>query len=502
MSQEIAKSVAKGVSLGMVQQFVTWAFTFVLMLFLPRYLGSVEYGRLYLAVSITSIFMVIVEYDGRYSIAKMVARARERTPQLVINSLAFRVVFWALSFLTLIAFAFVAGYPNAVKVLIVFFGIEMLWKGGLTVLWASFQGHELYQYNFLGAILERGFVATAGVTALLLGGRLFTIALIMATGTLLNFFLLAKFAPRIIPYLSKVDWKATISIIKNGVPYFLSTIFGIIYYRIDSVMLSFMAPEAVLGWYGAAYRFFDAVVFLPAIMGAVVLPIQSRTWQGEHQAHFQVTQRSLEFIILAGIPILVCVLTFAENITRIFYGMPEFAPSATILQVLSIGLLFLYVDIVLGPTLLSVDKQRQGSILGLCMIPVNVGLNFFLIPFAQKRFGNGGIGSAAATVITELCVMIALIKLLPKGSFGGLRRMVLLKGVLSGIFMGALLWFMRLGGVPLTITFLTGVAAYIVSLLTLRTFDATELEFIRGLLNVRNMKNLRKILVADKNVST
>lgn len=47
MSREIAKSVAKGVSPGMVQQLVTRTSTFVLMLFLPRYLGSVEYGRLY-----------------------------------------------------------------------------------------------------------------------------------------------------------------------------------------------------------------------------------------------------------------------------------------------------------------------------------------------------------------------------------------------------------------------------------------------------------------------
>jgi O-antigen/teichoic acid export membrane protein len=501
MSRDIAKSVAKGVSLGMAQQLVTWTSTFVLMLFLPRYLGSVEYGRLYLAMSIGGIFMIFVDYDGRYSVAKMVARAQERTPELIANCVGFRLVFWALSFLTLTAFAFLAGYPQAVKILIIIFGIEMLWQAGLTVLWGSFQGHGLFQYGVVGAIVERGFVAVAGVTALLLGGRALVMSLIMVTGALLNFLWLAKSAPRILPYLPKIDWKATKKIIKDGVPYFLSTIFGIIYYRINSVMLSFMAPEAVLGWFGAAYRFLDTLLFLPAILGAVVLPLQSRAWQAERKTHSQMTQRSLEYIIVASVPIFISVFAFAENIIKIFYGLSEFAPTVIVLKVLSVGLLFLYVDMVLGPTLLSADRQRQGSIVGFCTIPLSVGLNWFLIPYAQSHYGNGGIGASAATVITEVCVMIALINLMPKGVLTGLRYAVPLKSILSGFLMGASLWFMHAERVPFIIAALIGVGVYAGSLLLMKTFDASELEFVRGLLNIHNLKNFRKNLVAGKSTT-
>ena len=77
MSQEIARSIARNTGVMMFSQVITWMSSFVLMLFLPRYLGSEEYGRLYLAISIALIAQMVIEYGGPYFLAKEVSCSRD-----------------------------------------------------------------------------------------------------------------------------------------------------------------------------------------------------------------------------------------------------------------------------------------------------------------------------------------------------------------------------------------------------------------------------------------
>ena len=91
---DIATSIAKNTRILMVSQIITWISSFILMLFLPRTLGSVDYGQLYLAISVAAIFQLLIEFGGPYLIAKEVARSRENTPSLVSNELAICVMMW------------------------------------------------------------------------------------------------------------------------------------------------------------------------------------------------------------------------------------------------------------------------------------------------------------------------------------------------------------------------------------------------------------------------
>jgi O-antigen/teichoic acid export membrane protein len=91
MSKDIATSIARNATVMMGSQVVTWVSSFVLMMFLPRYLGSEDYGRLYLAMSIAMIAQVFVDFGGAYYIAKEIARHRDRAPSLIADSIGFRM---------------------------------------------------------------------------------------------------------------------------------------------------------------------------------------------------------------------------------------------------------------------------------------------------------------------------------------------------------------------------------------------------------------------------
>lgn len=498
MDNEIAKSVAKNTTIQMVQQLITWSSSFVLMLFLPRLLGPENYGALFLGMSVAGIFSMFVIFDGRIGVAKRIARDRDEASKIVTNALGMRVMFWCVSFAAMMLFGYIVKYPPMVKALLLIFGLEMLWGGLHQVFLGTFLGFESVQFSSVGAIVERVFISLAGVTALLLGVGTIGIALIMISGTLLNFLLCARFIRRFIGRLQEFDWSVARRFMREGIPYLLWTIFGVVYYRVDSVMLSLMAPPVVVGWYGAAYKFFDMLVFLPSIYSLSILPVLSKLWGKQDDLLALTTRKSIEFIMLAGIPISVFVYFFSPPIVGFFFGLSGYAASVINLQIFGVGLLLVYVDMVLATALMACDRQRQMSVVAFCAIPLNIVLNYFLIPLFQQATGNGGIGAAIATIATEYAVMMSALSLFPRGILDGSAVPVSLKALAGGAVMVLAIWMMRQASIFWGIEVIVGAGLYLLVLLKLRTFSYGELSFMRKFLSVHN---LRSIFVLGKEIN-
>ena len=430
----------------MGSQVITWGSSFLLMLFLPRYLGSEEYGRLYLAMSITAIFQVFIEFGGFFYITKYVARDREKTPYIVSDIETLRFLLWSVSLVLIAGFLAVAGYPRSVNLLVAIFGISKLWETLTSLIQRCFQGVEVMQYSAVGNIAERVFVSIACITALFLGAPIVVIGLLMAVSTLLNYLISRKFLPKIIQFKPKADRGRIKLILKESMPYFLWTLFGIIYYRIDAVMLSFLAPAVVVGWYGAAYRFFDIVMFLPNIFNMAVFPVFSRLWATEDKILARTSKKAIDFILLMGIPISIGLIVFARHLVALFYGIEQYGPTADLLKIFSIGILLVYIDFIILPLLIASDQQRRATLFGFYAMLLNPLLNWFLIPYFQTNYGNGGIGATIATLLTEFFILSCMLVSLPKNAFAENSFSVLIKGILAGgCMVGCIILLKNLG---------------------------------------------------------
>ncbi|MBI2428665.1 MAG: flippase [Ignavibacteriales bacterium] len=490
MNGSIAHSVAKNTTVMIVSQSITWASSFVLMLFLPRYLGSEEYGKLFLAISITTIFQMVVEFGGGYYIAKEVSREREKISVMLSNSIAFRFVVWLGGFVALMWIAVAVGYSPTVISVIYVLGFSKLWEGVGKVYHSTCQGLEMMHYPAISAIVERVVVTSLSVTALLLGADVVTISVIMALSTLLNFFILSKLMKSHVQYLWTPRLTEMARIAKASIPYFMWMMFSVVYYRIDAVMLSLMTPENVVGWYGAAYRFFDVLMFLPSIYSMALFPLLSKLWMTKQDAVAVTTQKSLQFIVLAGIPISVCVFTFSHEIIELFFGTAEYAPSILLLRIFSVGLLLIYVDFVLGTALFASDRQRQWTLTAFFAMLLNPALNYFFIPFTQLHEGNGGIGAALATLLTEYFVMIMALRSLPRSVFQDANPNFLYKGSVAAALMGLTLWLFHESNVHWMLTAVVAIAVYCAGLVNLKAIEPAEMNFLRSFFSLKNLKNL------------
>jgi len=172
------------------------------------------------------------------------------------------------------------------------------------------------------------------------------------------------------------------------------------------------------------------------------------------------------------------------------FGLREYASSVAVLQMLSPGLFLVYIDFVLVTALVALDRQRQWSVVALLAIPLSIGLNYLLIPLYQGQFGNGGIGSAMATNITELFIMVAALVLMPKGVLGGHSVGVALKGGAAGLCMAGTVWLLQGTPVPWMLSGIAGFAVYSGAIWILGLPEDRERELLRGLVSVDGIKRV------------
>jgi O-antigen/teichoic acid export membrane protein len=490
---DIRNSIVRNTTLLMGSQIVTWLSTFALMIFLPRYLGSVEYGRLYLAMSVAMMFQVLIDFGGAYLIPKEISRSPATAPSLIANSLGLRVGFAVIAILLMVSFSFIAGYPPEVRALVAILALAKLWEGPLAVIATSFQGFERMGYRSLTSITERVFLAGVGIAVLMYGGRSMAVAIVMVTATLLSCLLGLLFLKRLVARMPSVAWSEVLKLVRMGFPYLLMSAFAVIYYRLNTVMLSLLAPEPVVGWFGVAFRLFDALMFLPSIFAAALFPVLSRI-AGQKEAVSATTQKSLEFILLIGVPIAVLTLTCASEIIDLLFGLGEYLQAVVILQALSPALLIVYVNFVLVAALVGMDRQKRWWVIALATIPLSLALNYLLITFFQSHEANGGIGSAVATTLTECFVLVSAIAFIPRSVFGRSPFSIPVRMLVAGVLMAVIIILVRRELDAWVPAVAAGFITYGLSLLILRVYRLSDLVSVRAAISP---SGLRKIFVSQ-----
>ena len=483
--KEVATSITKNITVMGGAQIVTWASSFVLLIFLPRYLGDAAYGRLFFAISSTALAGMIIELGLGTLFAKEIARDRTKAPTYLLNGAILKTLLWLLFFPCLMLFVVRSGYPRETVDVVIILGVKIILGELTTLVNRIFQSHERLEYRSYAVIVERVFVSAAGVTMLLLGYGVKTIAVVMLMGTLLNLITGLSLLPRLMTFSFKVIPSLWPVLLKQGLPFLLLSCFSFIYFRIDVIMLSEMTNENVVGWYGAPYRLFDALMFFPFIIQFVSLPVFSRLWTGARDAMAETARRILDVTLIVGIAIAILLFTLAKPLVALLFGLESYANSVILLQILAIILPLVYVNFLMATVVNAADKQKQVAIVAGIATVINVLLNYWLITYFQQTSGNGAIGAAVATAVTEVYMMVMFFYLLPSQCFSSANLAVAVKTLAAGVMMAFVIWWVESQILLYYISGMAGIVFYIAALIATRVLTKQDMYFIRTLIRTR-----------------
>lgn len=479
----IFTQVGKNLSIMGFAQLFTWISSFVFLLFLPKYLGSKEFGLLFVALSVREIISMMIDFGGSHRIPKEIARDPSGNRQILSQYILLRVLIWGGVSGVLFGFGQLLGLGDELMPLISIFLFANLFEGIAKTYRSFFQGIERMKIPSLSVIAEKVFVSVVSIGLLLSGADAAMIACVFTAGTLLHLLFLWTLSRGDVSI--KFTWNPTfIGSIKLALPYFFWSLFSMIYFRIDALMLHAFSSQEVTGWYGGAYRFFDAVMILPALLKVALFPVFSRLAIDSEQRLSDVFEKSLRMVLLVAIPISALIYIAAAPIIDFFMGVEEYAPSIVILQIFCIGIPMMFADFILGSVLIgSANRQSAWAVIGFTAILLNVSLNLWLIPLFQQMGGNGGAGAAISTVLTELFILGSAVILLPKRYYMSFDSRVYIRLLGLTIWMIILLWGFHFVGIHWFLQAFLLSICFGIALLGLRLLSKNERELFIDFLN-------------------
>jgi len=215
--------------------------------------------------------------------------------------------------------------------------------------------------------------------------------------------------------------------------------------KVDVVILSLLATAAAVGIYGAAYRLFEATLFISiSIYGAfsaqyTYLGLDTRPTVGA------VFGRSVKLSLSLLVPCAVVYGILAEPLCRLFFGA-ELEVAAEPLRIIA-PIVVLHGLIVLASTLILGRGDPRITVGAMAVAAVlNLALNLALIPSLE------GNGAALAMLISEIVLAFILVAVALR-NVGGIRVLPTVAApMLAGAVMAAVL-------LPLHNSLLGGVAA-------------------------------------------
>lgn len=482
---ESTASIARNTRAMMVSQVITWASSFLLMSFMPRYLGDEEYGRLFFAISANAIAALLMDLGFTMLLVKEVARDRGRANSLLLNGGILRIIAWSISMALVMGYVLITGKPAETVTLVFVLALSNLFLGLYELIHRIFVGIERLEYRSISLIVEKVFLAVVAVGMLLLGYGTLEIACVMLAGTMLNFTVSVMFLRRAV----KVDFRDVNTstwprLLADGTPFMVAFIFAFIYYRIDVMMLESMTGNAVVGWYGAPFRLFDTLMFFPVILNTAVYPVLARQFRQSDNSMRDTSRKILDLTFIVAMPVAVGMAALAEPIIHLLFGS-QFSQSVIILQLFAFTLVLVYVDFVLNTVLIAADRQKMISWIAVAATVINVTINYGAITYFQDNFGNGAIGAALTKALTEVFVMAMYVALLPKRCFTAGNLWLGVKTFIGGGIMWGAIWLVELSSPGWFVSGAVGCVVYAAALFALKVLSKREVRFLLSLIPLR-----------------
>lgn len=431
------RRVINNTAISFLGQIVTWISTMLLTIAYGRFLGDVKFGELFLAITIVSLVGFPLEFCFNQQITRDVAQEPDKALKYLTNAFIMKVALWLVLYGVILLLCWLLGYSPEERALVVICGLTLLSNSISNIFRALHYAFEWIIFPVVGSILEKTPVAIVGILLLRQGAGVQAMAFVLLGGGIASAIWQACgfFALKGVRF--ELDLKLIRSLINTSIPFLMYGALAVIYYRLDTILLSLMANIAVVGWYNAGYRLFDTLSFIPnLVISAILYPIFAKLSVTSHANLKIAIEKSTNLLLFCSIPITTGLIVTAPNIISFLYHRPEFTHTIPSLQALAPGLIFLYLNFVLCAILMSTRQEKKMTLMAAVALVFNLLLNLFLIPLYQH------IGAALVTSLTELLLFCMAAMFVPRHLLPFASIHVAWKALIASFVMTLAIWIL------------------------------------------------------------
>ena len=368
--------------------------SFVVNIYMIRYLGPTEFGLLSYAISFAGIFTVLSGLGLDNIIVREIVNRPDKRDEILGSTFFLKSFGAVLSIILIGVTLLIISEESFNSILVLIISSSALFQT-FNVIDFYFQAKVEIKYSaiaqFIGLILSALFK----IVLILIKAPLIYFALAFS----LEFFLIG--AGFFIAYKVKSSnifhWKfnkiIAVNLIKDSWPLILSGLVIAIYMKIDQVMIKNMLSDTEVGYYAAAVRISEAWYFIPTAICTSLFPSIINAKKMNNVLYMNRLQKLYDILTWLAFAVAVPITLFSTFIIGIMFGQ-EYLSSAPVLTVYIWAGLPVSLGVASSQYLINENLTKISFSRTLIGMVVNVVLNFIFIPL------YGIIGSAFATLIS------------------------------------------------------------------------------------------------------
>jgi len=470
-SLDTVKRIAKNTLVLTAADIISKILSFVLVVYIARYLGDVGFGKYSFAFAFCSLFLILSDLGLGTVLIRDVARDKSAAGKYLGNAAVIRFFLSLLTFVLICIVISLMHYPRDTTMAVYIVGLSLMVGSFSGIFGSVFRAFERMEYNALLATLEKILIVSLGIYVLFSGRGLIALVSVFLVGSIFGVItnVSVTFQKFVRPKF-EIDLKFWKWLIWQSFPFALAGIFISIYFYIDSVMLSVMQGDAVVGWYNAAYNLLSALIFIPSIFMIAVFPVICGFFKTSKDSLRIAYEKSSKYLFTIALPIVVGTVILAENIIYFIYG-DVFSHSIFALQILIWTFLFISVNGVLYYLLGAINRQVTIMKVTAACAGVNVALNLILIPKLSL------IGASIATVATEVVLFVCYFYAVSASVCTLQLHKIAFKPIIAASVMGVCVYYLKELNIFLVVVL--GAVIYFALLYALRAFTDEDLDLFR-----------------------
>ena len=460
--------------------------------------GTTGIGIWGTAVDLTSIILTISNFGLATLVTREVIKNRDTTRGVFFSALRIKLVLGFASYLALMAYVHSTGYDDLTRQAILVMALGVLVEIVAMACDSVLQAHEKVEYQTYSQLVSAAVYIGAGWWALSAGYGVMGVLWANVISRLSRLLLILP-----LMLLRTGPWRGgaragvgTWTMARMGLPIFLSTTFGIISFKIDTVMIMEMLGKSAAGIYTIGHRPLDLLLLAPYTFAMAMFPSLQRYHEnglaGDDADMIRLSERSLRYLHVLFLPMCVFCVLAADPLIALLATDPGFGPSANVFRIVIWGLPLQAANTIYNRVLMATGREKVFITIGFAAMISNVVLNLLLIPVLEW---NG----AAMTTVFSLTISYLLHRRFVKragvaiptrrGLLGGTSVMI---GLWGGAFLITSLlpqrWRMELFALPFAhgwlapiVLTLAALAFYIILVLRLGIIDREDLRMMRGI---------------------
>jgi O-antigen/teichoic acid export membrane protein len=480
--QRVTKNTIAPVGLELVNRMLDMVFAMLML----RMLGAADAGQYTTAVLVVTWVDIFVNFGLNTLLTREISRdkahANRYLSSAIIARLGLCLVAVPLLGLFFLARRFTVPIQPKTMLAIGLFGLGLVPSNVAASISAVFMAHERMEIPASVSTFTTLLRVSLGILVLVAGAGyigLAGVSIVVNIVTMITLYLLLR-ATVLKPVL-EVDWQFLKKMLAESYPLMINSLLATLFFKMLILLLEWLPDDPrVVGWYGAAYKYIDAVNIIPAYFTLAIFPLMSRYAAEAKESLLKAYRLAVKMLLIVALPAALIGGALSYELVTLLGGSDYVPQGAEILSIVIWYMPFGFINSVTQYVLIALNQQRfltRAFAIGLLF---NVVANVILIQTV------GWMSSAFIAVISEIVLFIPF--------YIGVRRH------LARIAWGQIIWKQAVSAIPLAllIAFLphrqvlfaipVGLVLYAVGLVVLSVFDKEERGVVGQILPVNRVR--------------